>query len=104
MEQEIFQEEIFKRLRGLQDTVTAIDVSIQGDEKRGVVGVRQHIQGINENFAAHQREDNVRFGKLEANTSKVSQQMSKAKYWVMGAGAIIGIIWAIAKVLIEIVK
>lgn len=59
---------------GLLDAkVTAIDLSITGDPLRGVSGIKQHIEGLQDDFHDHKKNDEQEFGRL-----------NKIKHWIAG--------------------
>lgn len=66
-------------------TITAIDSSITGDEKRGVIGIKQHIESIQENHAKHIKDDAIAFGALTANYDSLGTEFKGVKKWIAGA-------------------
>lgn len=84
--------------------VNDIDISIKGDESRGLIGMKQHIAHINDNYDRHEREDEEKFNnikeaqrdienKINTRVEGVEKKIEKATYWLMGAAAVIGFVF-----------
>lgn len=85
-----------KKLDEMQRTVTAIDVSIQGDENRGVVGMRQHIRKIRYDFDEHVKKDSLDFLTLADGQAAINKKADSVKWWLLGAGAVFSAIgWVV---------
>lgn len=55
---------MMEQFTGLSKTVGAIDLSIRGDDSRGVMGMKQHMQTLQENLKEHTENDTIEFQKL----------------------------------------
>lgn len=84
--------------------VNDIDVSIKGDESRGLIGMKQRIRQINDNYERHEQEDEEKFSrikdaqrdietKINTRVDSVEKKIEKATYWLMGAAAVIGFVF-----------
>ena len=88
--------------------VNDIDISIKGDESRGLLGIKQHIQHINKKYDDHVREDEDAFKliksaqeeieeKINTRQDTIEKKIDKATWWLMGAAAVISIVVMIVK-------
>ena len=69
---------IGEQITHIENRVIAIDLSITGDDRRGVVGIKQHIKKIQEELKEHTENDQIEF-----------EQLNKAKNILWGV--IIGV-------------
>jgi hypothetical protein len=80
----------------MQEIIAAIDVSIQGDEARGVPGFKQHIKGIHEWQQNHEIDDKTTFTKILAAQTATDQgiaiKTSGLKGWITGVAFVTTII------------
>ena len=92
---------ISARLEAIDRNVTAIDASIQGDDARGVVGIKQHIASIVKDYHEHIEGDEREFNaikqaqevieqKINERQNVIEKKIDKATWWLMGAAAVIG--------------
>lgn len=72
----------------IEQKLTAIDTSIQGDESRGVVGIRQHIRRLQKDLEDHTANDEKEFGDIKTLISRTGGI-------IVGAGIVIGAVWTI---------
>ena len=52
---------IFKELKSMNERVTAIDTAIQGDDERGLVGMKQHMSTFRSDLQMHIVDDAKQF-------------------------------------------
>lgn len=101
---------ISTRLEAIDRNVTAIDASIQGDDARGVIGIKQHIATIVKNYHDHIEGDEREFnaikqaqetieGKISERQTVIEKKIDKATWWLMGAAAVIGGIFYLIEIL-----
>jgi hypothetical protein len=94
------------RIEQIYRIVNEIDTSIKGDESRGLVGMKQHIHQINENYEKLEKENEQKFSsikeaqhdieyKINTRVDHVEKKIEKATYWLMGAAAVIGFVFMI---------
>lgn len=92
--------QILKRLEKLdaiEDKVTAIDTAVRGDSSRGLVGIAEHVTSIKTEFVAHAKHDAIEFDKI--NTT-----ISRAKWWIGGVTAAMGVFLVGAELIAKFVK
>jgi iron-sulfur cluster repair protein YtfE (RIC family) len=77
------------KLDTLGDTVTAIDLSITGDTKRGVLGIKQHIATMQGDFHSHLKEDAFHFAGLKEHQSSTEKKFTSVKGWIAGASFVV---------------
>jgi hypothetical protein len=97
-------DQIVENQEAFRTTITAIDASIQGDPKRGVVGITQHIATIQDKVEEHDKSDKAEFSALNDRVSTLSNNLGfKTKYvlgWIAGSGLIIGVVIAIIQLIL----
>jgi hypothetical protein len=76
--------QINEKIDYLSNTVIAIDVSITGDEKRGVDGFKQRVESLENNFDKHCKDDVVYFDILTKRTDGITKRLDGAKQWIAG--------------------
>ena len=96
-------EKIIRKLDAMEDRIIAMDTAIRGDEPRGVLGMKQHIEGLHKNFIDHVVSDTQQFKALTEGQKSLNETISKVRWWVLGASAvftlIVGAITVISKIL-----
>ena len=90
------------KIDGLGDTVKAIDLSITGDTKRGVIGIKQHIESMQKDLHTHVKEDEAMFAILTDANTKTVEKFSRVKAWIAGASFVIVSLTSVAVFVINI--
>lgn len=79
---------ISDNLDKVEKTVASIDVSIRGDEARGVTGMKQHIQVLQRDLEQHTANDEKEFNDIKTLISRTGGI-------IVGASIVIGAVWTI---------
>lgn len=77
-----------EQIEKLSRTIIEIDSSITGDKKRGLNGIVDHIDALNESFRVHSHNDETRFSDLFDSQKKIEQKFEKMSGWIAGAVAV----------------
>lgn len=89
--------QIIAKLESMDDRIKRVDTAICGDDEMGVIGMKQHVKSLREDFDHHIESDRKEFGELKGI-------VSKTKYWLMGAAAIITLLFTLTKFVSELGK
>lgn len=86
------QQQILKKLEIMDGKITAIDTALQGDESRGVLGIKQHIATLKDDFTEHTKSDEKQFNELKEKVSRAAWMFAGISLTVSGIFVIAGLI------------
>ena len=103
METELI-DKIFKKLDSMEDRIIAIDTALTGDEPRGVLGMKQHVASLKEEFHNHTTSDSNQFQLLNDGQNTIKTTFNKVKYWLAGATAVVSAVMVVVGIAIKFWK
>lgn len=93
---------ILQKLDALDGKVTAIDLSITGDPRRGVVGVKQHIEHIQQNFHDHSNDDKIQFAGIRNEQVVTNKKFDNVKSWIAGASFVAATLTSVVVLIVNV--
>jgi len=88
---------IGEKMTAIENRVIAIDTSVIGDEKRGVVGIKQHLSKFDNTLTRHTEDDERQF-------TDISDTINRVKYWLAGAAFVVSTVVSTVVVVVKIYK
>ena len=92
---------IFDKLDSMEDRIIAIDTSVRGDDSRGVIGMKQHMASIKDEFNSHTLSDTSRFKSITEVQEEIKETFSKVRWWLAGASFVVSSVVVIVGVSIK---
>ena len=88
-------EQVKQDIHDIREMLNKIDVALIGDKERGLVGMVDRLEALNNEFTSHTKGDKQAFEEVNKSILKVQAEISGIKWFASGVSAAVSAIFAV---------